>query len=155
MEKVFEDYLSAIMTDMVDICMEYVDERADRVYIYCSYEEGAVFCDYYYRINGKMVQRNKLNDMLPPNSEFKYDTSGERQQAVNDILIDDMLQLAEVCKEYGRDIPTEIKMVYEATTGKFDSWLKYDPVFAGRMDALMLEVTDAWYEELEKRDIRM
>lgn len=35
MEKTFEDYFSEIQSDMVDICLEYVQDRADEVYIYC------------------------------------------------------------------------------------------------------------------------
>lgn len=40
MKKVFEDYFSEIQADMVAICLEYVEKRAERIYIYCSCEKG-------------------------------------------------------------------------------------------------------------------
>jgi hypothetical protein len=36
MEKIFEDYFSELQADMVSICLEYVEDRAEKVYIYCS-----------------------------------------------------------------------------------------------------------------------
>ena len=40
MDKVFEDYFSELQADMVSICMEYVEKRAERIYIYCSFEDN-------------------------------------------------------------------------------------------------------------------
>lgn len=40
MGKVFEDYFSELQTDMVEICMEYVEDRSEKIYIYCSFEGG-------------------------------------------------------------------------------------------------------------------
>ena len=34
MGKIFEDYFSEYQADMVSICLEYVDWRADAIYIY-------------------------------------------------------------------------------------------------------------------------
>ena len=28
-----KDYLSGIITDMVEICLEYIDEKAEKIYI--------------------------------------------------------------------------------------------------------------------------
>ena len=40
MGKVFEDYFSELQTDMVEICLEYVEDRAEKIYIYCFLKEG-------------------------------------------------------------------------------------------------------------------
>ncbi|MED3318194.1 hypothetical protein QCI44_11560 [Bacillus cereus group sp. RP37] len=36
--KEFEDRFSELQADMISICMEYVEDRADKVYIYASCE---------------------------------------------------------------------------------------------------------------------
>ncbi len=36
MKKVFEDMFSELQADMVSICMEYVEEKAEKIFIYCS-----------------------------------------------------------------------------------------------------------------------
>ncbi|EJR97462.1 hypothetical protein IKM_05122 [Bacillus mycoides] len=40
--KEFEDKFSELQADMVSICMEYVEDRADKVYIYASCEESVI-----------------------------------------------------------------------------------------------------------------
>ncbi|EQB36670.1 hypothetical protein M948_16695 [Virgibacillus sp. CM-4] len=35
MSKVFEDYFSELQADMVGICLEYVENEAEDIYIYC------------------------------------------------------------------------------------------------------------------------
>ncbi len=47
MTKEFEDYLSELQTDMVLICSEYIDNRANDIYIYCSYEPNMYAFDFF------------------------------------------------------------------------------------------------------------
>ena len=44
MGKVFEDYFSELQTDMVEICLEYVEDRAEKIYIYSSFEGSGNTC---------------------------------------------------------------------------------------------------------------
>ena len=37
MKEGFEQIFSDIQTDMVSICLEYVEKKADKIYIYASY----------------------------------------------------------------------------------------------------------------------
>lgn len=46
---------------MVSICLEYVDDIADKIYIYASYEENELSCDFFYCINGKTKAKHKIN----------------------------------------------------------------------------------------------
>lgn len=39
MKKVFEDFFLELQGEIVAICAEYADNRADDIYIYCSYED--------------------------------------------------------------------------------------------------------------------
>ena len=48
MGKIFEDYFSEYQADMVSICLEYVDWRADAIYIYCSYESNTIYGDCFF-----------------------------------------------------------------------------------------------------------
>ena len=87
MSKVFEDYFSELQTDMVSICLEYVEKKADKIYIYCSFEEGVISSDFFYCINDKVVRKHKLNDAVTMDSgKFRYDTSVARQKGVMNII---------------------------------------------------------------------
>ena len=79
MEKVFEDYFTEIQADMVAICMEYVEKRAERIYIYCSFEDGMVSSGFFYKINSKIVKKNELNNAIA-DGQKRYDVSIPRQK---------------------------------------------------------------------------
>lgn len=61
MSRSFEDDFTLIQTDMVEICEEYADYKADIVYVYASYEDDTISCDYFYRIGSCLVERHKSN----------------------------------------------------------------------------------------------
>lgn len=93
--EIFEDAFSAIQADMVQICLEYVDNRADKIFIYASFEENTISCDYFYDIKGRKIERHKLNLV-----DDRYDTSIQRQKMCIDILVDDMKQLISLCQKH-------------------------------------------------------
>ncbi|MEK4715662.1 MULTISPECIES: DUF600 domain-containing protein [Sporosarcina] len=149
MSKVFEDYFSEIQTDMVSICLEYVEERAEKIYIYCSFEEGIVSSDYFYNINGKVVERHKLNDMLS-SGENNYDVSVQRQSGVVKILNMDIKSVINLCKEYNREIPTEMKLIYNIEENRLKAEYKYELVYSDDPVKTADDVAMEWFEEISK-----
>jgi hypothetical protein len=149
MAKVFEDYFSAIHADMVSICLEYVEDHADVIYIYCSSEDGAMACQYFYKINGKIVKKHKLNDVA--NKDITYDVSIERQKAVLDILTEDIKKMMILCKDYERDMPTEIKLVYNVPRNSLEAKYRYDLVFSNDIDKTGYQVFNDWFNEVSSK----
>ena len=49
--KVFEDYLSELITDMVEICLKYIEDKADKIYILCGNEENIISGSYFFKIH--------------------------------------------------------------------------------------------------------
>ena len=96
MGKIFENHFSEIQTDMVDICLEYVEDRAEKIYIYCSFEGGVQSCNFFYKVNGKVVKKSRLNDVIVDGQE-EYDVSIPRQRDVMAILNDGMTALGKLC----------------------------------------------------------
>lgn len=148
MSKVFEDYFSELQADMVSICLEYVDNRAEKIYIYGSFEEGVVSSDYFYNINGKVLERHKLNDALI-NTEKKYDTSVERQKGVIKILNTDIKSMLKLCKEYQREMPTEIKLVYDVSKNNLRVEYEYDLVYSNDPVKTADDIAMEWFEKIQ------
>ena len=99
MKKVFEDYFSELQADMVSICLEYASDRADKIYIYCLHEGSSVFCNFFYRINGIMLRKHKLNDATLNSSDgFLYEIDEERQDKALEIINEDLDKIAELCE---------------------------------------------------------
>ncbi|MGC4377586.1 DUF600 domain-containing protein [Fictibacillus sp. Mic-4] len=148
MQKVFEDYLTELQADIVAICLEYVENQADDIYIYCSYEPEMYAFDVFYKINGKVVLKNNVNDAVG-NEKF-YDTSEVRQEAVLDIGIKNLEEIHKKCIEFGREMPTEIKLHYNVKQNSLKGHYRYDLIYSNDDELLPDDIFDQWYEEVKK-----
>ena len=155
MNKVFEDYFSELQADMASICLEYVFERANKIYIYCSYEEGLVSNDFFYNINGKIVERHKLNDAIvnkKDKASFTYDISVDRQKAVVKIINENIKELIKLCKINDREMPTEIKIVYDVKANKLTADYKYELVHTNDSNKTASSIARLWFEQIKKEN---
>jgi hypothetical protein len=146
MAKVFEDYFSEIQADMVSICLEYVKGEADKIYIYCSYEAGIVAPEYFYCINGKVIERHKINEV----GSIKYDVSNDRQIQVNRIIIDNIKKIKKLCDEYKREMPTEMKLIYDVKTHKFNAEYSYELMYSNDPVKTADHIAEEWFEKVKK-----
>ncbi|HDR6306616.1 TPA: DUF600 family protein, partial [Bacillus cereus] len=146
--KEFEDKFSELQADMISICMEYVEDRADKVYVYASREEGIISGSFFYCINNKYVERHKVNDALEDEDE-RYDVSTKRQSMVLRIICEDIEKIEELCKEYERDMPTEMKLIYDVHSGKFKAQYKYDLVYTNDEVKTASYIANEWFEEVK------
>lgn len=148
MNKVFEDYFSELQADMVSICLEYVQNKAEKIYIYCSSEERILSSDFFFCIGGKVKERHKLNNDKDKCNNYIYDTSIERQGKVLDILIEDLKKIMALCKEYQREMPTEIKLVYDVSKNSLQAGYKYDLVYSNDPDITADDIAMDWIKEI-------
>lgn len=149
MSKVFEDYFSELQADMVSICLEYVENRAEKIYIYCSCEERVLSSDFFYCIKGNIKERHKLNDNMDKYNDCIYDTSPERQDAVLDILIQDTKKIMSLCKQYKREMPTEIKLIYDVNKNSLKAEYKYDLVYSNDPIKTADDMAMEWFESIK------
>ncbi|RID89376.1 DUF600 family protein [Peribacillus asahii] len=150
--KEFEDRFSELQADMISICMEYVEDRADKVYVYASCEEGMISGKFFYLINNQYVKCHKVNDALE-NGEERYDMSPERMFKVLQIIGEDIEEIEILCKEYERDMPTEMKLIYDANSGKFQAEYKYDLVHTNDDIKTADDFADEWFEEIKNNNL--
>ncbi|MFP3888236.1 DUF600 family protein [Priestia filamentosa] len=150
--KEFEDKIRELQADMVSICMEFVEDRADKVYVYASCEEGMVSSKFFYCINNKYVKAHKVNDALE-NEEERYDVSPKRQMMVLDIINEDIRKIEALCEEYERDMPTEMKLIYEVKSGKFQAQYQYDLVHSNDDVKIPDDFVYEWFEEMKNNNL--
>ncbi|MGG2017867.1 DUF600 domain-containing protein [Bacillus sp. S10(2024)] len=150
--KEFEDKFSELQADMISICMEYIENRADKVYVYASCEETIISSKFFYLINNKYLKPHKVNDALEAGDE-RYDVSTKRQFMVLDILNEDIEKIKVFCKEYERDMPTEMKLIYDVKSGKFKAEYKYDLVYTNDDVKTAGHIADEWFEEVKNNNL--
>jgi hypothetical protein len=149
MSKVFEDYFSELQADMVSICLENVENRADIIYIYCSYESNIITSSYFYSINGNIVARSKLNDAVSA-SEIQYDISVERQKKVTKIIIENIKKIKKICDEYNQPMPSEMKLIYDVKNNSIKAKYKYENVYSENLTKTAYDIAEEWFEEVKK-----
>ncbi|UNL83235.1 immunity protein YezG family protein [Priestia koreensis] len=148
----FEDQFSESQTDMILICMEYVEDRADRVYVYASCEQGIISSRFFYLINDTHVKCHKVNDALRVGDE-QYDVSGNRQSMVLRILCEDIEKIKALCTEYRKEMPTEMKLIYDVKSGRFTAEYKYDLLYTNDDVKTATHMYNEWFEEVKKKKL--
>ncbi len=59
----FEDKFMEVQVSMISLAMEYVQNQAEKVYIYCISEEALQSYKVFYKINGIVVEMDKVNKL--------------------------------------------------------------------------------------------
>lgn len=150
MSKKFEDYYSELQADMVSIYLEYVDNRADKIYIYYSCKGNTISSDFFYCINNKIGKKHKLNEAVSDNNEnIAYDTSVDRQKAVLRIINDDIMKIYKLCKEYKREMPTEMKLIYDVKKNSLKAEYRYDLVYSRDPVKIADDIVTEWFEKVK------
>ncbi|WP_079710252.1 DUF600 domain-containing protein [Paraliobacillus ryukyuensis] len=154
--KLFEDYFSELQTDMVAICLEYVDNKADEIFIYCSYEPKMYVFDFFYKINGKVVHKHRLNEAskeLDSQQNRVYDVSKERQKAALRIGNQNLKLIHKKCEEFNKDMPTEMKLHYNVKKNSLKGRYRYDLVYSIDDELLPDDIFDLWFEEVKENNL--
>ncbi|MDO7270236.1 DUF600 domain-containing protein [Shouchella clausii] len=153
--KVFEDYFSELQADMVAICLEYVNNKADEIFIYCSYEPKMYVFDFFYKINGEVVHKHQLNEAvkeLDSQRNHVYDVSRERQQAALRIGNQNLKLIHKKCEEFNQDMPTEMKLCYHVKKNGLKGKYRYDLVYSIDDELLPDDIFDLWFEEVKENN---
>src|SRR5699024_8310343 len=151
MVKVFEDYFSELQSDMVAVCLEYVNHKADHIYIYCFYEPNVYVFDVFFNIYGQVVHKHQLNKIIynSYNDHVIYDDSRERKREVLGISYINLHINHKKCEEFNREMPTEIKIYYDVTQKSLRAEYKYELIYSNDDTLLPEHIFDQWYEEVK------
>lgn len=143
----FEDRLMEEQADMVDICLEYVKNTADKIYIYCSGEDNFLFCNFFYQINGRMLRKHELDAI----GNKMFDVSDEAQDRALSILMEDYLAIKKLCEDNKREFPTEIRLEYDVPKNHLDSYYRYGLNYSKNSKLSPGMIERAWFEQLKNK----
>ncbi|QIQ21445.1 immunity protein YezG family protein [Zophobihabitans entericus] len=147
MAKAFEDSLSELQADMVDITLEYAFDKADKIFIYCSCENDVMFFSFFYEINGVIIHCHKLKEI-----DDSYDVSIKRQDAVLDIGFEDLEKMKKLFKDNEREMPTEIKLIYDVKKNKLKAEYSYDLKYSNTDNLIAMDICEQWFDEVAKNN---
>ncbi|WP_231348519.1 DUF600 domain-containing protein, partial [Bacillus mycoides] len=107
---------------------------------------------FFYLINNKYVKNHKLNEALE-DGDKRYDVSPKRGFMVLRIINEDIKKVKVLCKEYEKDMPTEMKLIYDVKSGKFKAEYKYDLVYTIDDIKTADHIADEWFEEVKNNNL--
>ena len=65
----------------------------------------------------------------------------------------DIEKVKVLCKEYERDMPTEMKLIYDVKSGNFKAEYKYDLVYTNDDIKTADHIADEWFEEVKNNNL--
>ena len=149
MNKVFEDQLMDIQSDMISLSLEYVENKAETVYIYVVLEDGLVSFDVFYKIGGFISEKSDVNEYL---SE-KINDSDDIQFSLLEYGIEDAEKIEVLFEENSKEVPTEIRLVYDVKNNSLKSNYRYDAMYEKNEDLSVSDVFEAWIQEEKSKVI--
>ena len=143
MNRVFEDQLMDIQSDMISLSLEYVENKEETVYIYVVLEDGLVSFDVFYKIGGFISEKSDVNEYL---SE-KINDSDDIQFSLLEYGIEDAEKIEVLFEENSKEVPTEIRLVYDVKNNSLKSNYRYDAMYEKNEDLSISDVFEAWIQE--------
>lgn len=137
MARVFEDEFMDLHSSIISLCKELVRDvlDVDMIYAYCSIEGGSYSFNAFFTVQGKAVTLKGVDVSHAMKSKFL------------DIGIGETRKIRELCKEFERPTPTEIKMIYNARTRQFTAEYQYKPMET--MDIGIHDLFMGWVKEID------
>ena len=145
----FEDKFMEVQVSMISLAMEYVQNQAEKVYIYCISEEALLSFDVFYKINGIVTKMHAVNEII----NKKVDTSKNMMVAVQRFGLEDIQRLLDVCQEYNREHPTEMWLIYDAKKNSLDSRYSYEGRYDKDEELLPRLEFEKWFEEVKVKQL--
>ena len=151
MNRVFEDQLMDIQSDMISLSLEYIENKAETVYIYVVLEDGLVSFDVFYKIGGFISEKSDVNEYL---SE-KINDSDDIQFSLLEYGIEDAEKIEVLFKENSKEVPTEIRLVYDVKNNSLKSNYRYDAMYEKNEDLSVSDVFETWIQEEKSKLITL
>lgn len=121
----FEDSFSAFQNEMVRQSIDYAEKRAEKIYIYSDLEDGAIMARPAFRINGRFYPDYEWDKAIRDGKETSS-LSREEKRDIRRTILCYAVAVRWLCKEYGKPIPTVIKLVYDAKKRRVDAKYGYE-----------------------------
>jgi len=123
----FEDKFMEIQIEMVSLAMEYVQNQADKIFIYCV-------ADGFYRFD-------------------VFFSSDEIQFSLLRIGAQDIERMVKLCQEYNREHPTEMWLIYDAKKNSLDSRYSYEGRYDKDEELIPRLEFEKWFEEVKSKQL--
>ena len=147
----FEDLFSEYQSEMIRQSIAYAENRAEKIYVYSDFECGAIMARPAFIIEGKFYPDYEWDKAIREGKE-PSSISGEEKRDIRRTILCYAVAVRELCLEYKRDVPTVIKLIYDAKTRQVRAQYGYE-----RLKPLSEYADDArcrmWFDEIRANNL--
>ena len=130
----FNNCFSEILSDMVYLVLEYCTKSVEKIFIHCSNEGNCISSNVFFQKDGKELKRSQFNEI----SEL------EQKQIIHSIN-EKIISLRELCVDNKKQVPTEIKLIYEIETKHLISDFCYQNLYSDSENLVVQDIFDNWF----------
>ena len=131
-DKVFEDELMDTQSELIALTLNMVGKAADKIFAYCSIEAKSQMFNVFFELDGQIKTLNEMGTV--PSCAMELLRTGTHG----------LDKIKEVCAKYNYPTPTEIKMIYDVKTKKFNVAYQYKEICSAKTNISAGEVFMNW-----------
>lgn len=140
---IFEEKISEIQKDMLSLALEISEGKVDKLYIYGSYENNTFSFNAFFEKNNIIYLINQL-----PQIGIQNITS-DRMFNFLKIGTEDLKKLISLYKEESRNVPTQIKLIYDNISKSAKAKYFYNQFYSNSETLTPEAIFVQWYEEVK------
>lgn len=138
MKKIFEDVFMDLQSEYVSLCLELVGNNVDNIYIYISIEKNSKMFNSFVKTSNEIKTLNQLGLDSSLIMQFLRIGTG------------DIEKIKDICNEYNMPVPTEMKMIYDVKTGKYNADYKYESICSAKTGISAGDIFMQWIKETKE-----
>jgi hypothetical protein len=147
MDKTFEELFKELLSDLVDVCVEYAEDQAEKIYLYATWWEGKAFFDVFYKLDGAIFRKDALHCS---GRVFQHEANPAIQAEVVHRGIQTLEELNLRCRDYFMEMPIEIRLIYDAETNAMSGQYIYEEGKEGPRWTNPEAAFDDWIKSLDQ-----
>lgn len=125
---------------MVELCLELsAGKSVDAIFVYGSIEDTALSFNACYLYEQSIISASKISESSSMTKDFLRLGS------------QDLSEVVAVCKQYGKSIPTEIRLVYDVNKGTLDTRYQYNSICGVGTGITPMQVFEQWKKDIVLR----
>lgn len=134
-----EDSFINIQARMLKLCIEYAKQDVDNIYIYCFYDNKMSYVDFFFKIKGNILGKHEIIE----------NKSDKAQLDALRVLLYNLEKINELYVKNKKEMPREMKIIYNEKTKEIQSTYNYDPSLSLGDAKYAGDLKKEWFEELK------
>lgn len=146
-ESNFEGKFNGSIQNIIKASFNYVNNNAKEVeliYVFGAIGDGDFAFNVFYKINGRLAKTNRVNTI----STQQYDISDQKVLGLLDEGTNILQNIDALYSENGKKTPTDIKIIYDTKTEKFETKMGYDQRYYVKGHKTVTQVFNDWFVEM-------